>query len=548
VKHHGKYILTVICGISLFLYAAIKTSGPATNTYDGAHQWLTASTVKYVNNWLHDGAVKDHFLLYEDAVSIEFEQYNRSIYTSYPPGAVLPVYLAARIAGRREITPLFVKQFVRAEYILSSIVLGCFFYLLLVLLRFASTSEKIVLPILFSAAWIFLPFNYYYLQHVYFTDQAVIVLSILFFTNELLLLSIKDKNRKRIFYVLSFSIVLAGVLTDYYFVTIVLTAIVIRFFLRSNNVDDKRAGFLTTLTASLDLLLPVLLGYTLFVIQLSSVPEGFQMLKNKFLERTAMSADTASLRFTVWQGLSYLAGHFADAFGKSVFVIIPAEILLTVYLFKKNIQQKEIRLLIAVLSLIFFAAVLHTILLMNHSVIHEFSMLKYSLVFLQLLFTLYCIIRIIRPVLFRQLPSHITVIVFLVAISAWFFKLTWRSAKEFTSSHTSADLVQYREIDQYIFTNSTCYDVLFSPDIVIDPNPPYDISIARKRVYRISQPEELITRPLPATAVINLIIAEKTARGEKWRWTDTLPKKRISAGYTIIRVNRHTLELLLHTM
>jgi hypothetical protein len=64
----------------------------------GAHIWLSASTVKFVNNWLKEGPIKLKFIMYEYPDSIEFNSLaERSAYISYPPGAIIPPYILAKL-------------------------------------------------------------------------------------------------------------------------------------------------------------------------------------------------------------------------------------------------------------------------------------------------------------------------------------------------------------------------------------------------------------------------------------------------------------------
>jgi len=90
--------ISIIIGI-LFLFLLFIQNQKIVNLdhYDGDNQWLTASTIKFVNNWLQDGIINDKFIMYEDFKSIEFENDSREIYNSYPPGCIIPVFIFAKI-------------------------------------------------------------------------------------------------------------------------------------------------------------------------------------------------------------------------------------------------------------------------------------------------------------------------------------------------------------------------------------------------------------------------------------------------------------------
>ena len=82
------------------------------------HIWLSASSLKFANNWYLDGINTDSFLLIENFKSIEFEAneikdnlVNRTIYSSYPSGSIIPLWVLAITIGR-ELKLLDIMYFV----------------------------------------------------------------------------------------------------------------------------------------------------------------------------------------------------------------------------------------------------------------------------------------------------------------------------------------------------------------------------------------------------------------------------------------------------
>jgi hypothetical protein len=82
-------MLISVCFGYFCFYNNVFTGHEAQDT----HIWLSASTVKFVNNWLQEWPLKLHFIMYEYPDSIEFNSLaERGAYISYPPGAMVPIY------------------------------------------------------------------------------------------------------------------------------------------------------------------------------------------------------------------------------------------------------------------------------------------------------------------------------------------------------------------------------------------------------------------------------------------------------------------------
>jgi hypothetical protein len=512
--------------------------------YDGEHQWLSASTVKYVNDWLAEGATADRFLLYEDARSVEFEQYNRRVYVSYPPGTVIPVYIAARLCGKQQVSVSFIKYFVLFEYGCMVLLLGVLFYVVLCWLGIGSVVEKTLVPVVLAVIWALLPFNYYYLRNVFFSDQAVLLVALLFFINEFLLITADGRKQARKHHWFSFLLVFAGVFTDYYFIPVVMISFLLRsviLFQESKGAAGMLARILAMGKRTADLFAGTVLALLLFLQQISAVPEGYKMLREKFFERTAVSADNAAVSFDLKAGLLFLAAHFREAFGSVFTCLLPLFVILTMWLFARYRRDKKRRTLLYIFLLVSCSAILHTALLMNHSVIHKFSMLKYGFVFTQLVFTSYCWIQL-QPRLLTGVPLVLKKGLLVIAF-VYMVKISYLQAKPFYLSNTGQNSLQYPVLDAYLQKNASYNQVVFSPDIQVDPNPPFDISITRKRVYKVDSLQEVITRPLPDKAAILLLISDSTASQPGWALLKQFPARQIpGSGFSLVNTTQQELK------
>ena len=222
--------ISIITGVLLLFLLFIQNQKMVNlYHYDGDNQWLTASTIKFVNNWLKDGIINDKFIMYEDFKSIEFENDSREIYNSYPPGCIIPVFIFAKIIGLKEISIQNMKTFIFYEYILCTILIGIFFYFFYYLINFRFRYLIVLIPIFLALIWAYLPFNYYYFRNVYFSDIAIIPISILFLTIELFKHNKSNSRFNEILNLISFLLILIGVLTDYYIISLTFSCFFSRF-------------------------------------------------------------------------------------------------------------------------------------------------------------------------------------------------------------------------------------------------------------------------------------------------------------------------------
>ena len=508
-KDHIRNLLAIRVCIIIFVIIPVKYTIPINlQNADNYHEELTAFSLNVVNNWLIDGIVSDQFIMYPDYASVEFENNsNRNMYLSYPPGALIPLYLTAKVSGKSEISIGLIKHFVQFEYFLSVFVLGLLFYTCLNTIEVTSGFLKIFLPVLFSSLWAYLPYNVYYMNNVYFADQAVIFLSILFFLLEMALYAKKLTKHEVLLQISSGMVMFAGILTDYYFFCIAFVAVFFRI-LHNFSKHTKKSFIFKLFHNNGPLMVSIFTASSLFLIQLLSVPNGFKLLELTFSVRSGSGDE--------WGGLDILMRHFGNGF---TVLFIPLLIGVVVFCLifpwiRKNDNEKKI-FLIRGLSLIVFSAVLHTILLREHSIVHEFSMLKYNLVFVFIIFTLTCWLyinyfnfsndrkRILWKVLFHFSIGLVIILILILQI----YNRNFYSIRMNTVDHFMASFIK---------TNTNYYDVVYSPDYEINWNPPQDLAISQKRVYKVLSLQEIPYNNLPDKAVINILLTGDSLKRKGW--------------------------------
>jgi hypothetical protein len=497
--------------ISLFAFSIIPLNLiPADmKNADNYNEWVTASSLRIVNSWLTDGIIKDNFVMYEDFASVEFENNNnRSAYVSYPPGSLIPLFLSARIIGKEEISVAFIKTFAQYQYYFSVLFLALFFYACLITLELKSRPLIILLPIALSTLWSFLPFNVYYMKNVFFSDQAVIPLSIIFFSVEVLLYNRRLAQYKKPLQAFSAIIIFVGLLSDYYFFPIVAVVCLSRIINAFQNRPDKSFLY-KVLSDTWMIILSVVCAASLFFIQLLSVPNGLKLLAVTFNIRTGSGVEHG--------GIQLLAIHHFNV-GFSVFslpILIGVTIFCVIFPFIRNKFSEKMQMVIRWLSIIALSSVLHTAILREHSIVHEFSMLKYNLVFTFMIFTIiYWLYARYVTSSFKIIKKYSVLMIIIISCLSIYglIDLIHYNKKFYNKRMDRAD----HSMAEFTRRNTSYYDVVYSPDYEIACNPPQDLAISRKRIYRIARLDEISVQDLPDHAIINILISEETLENKDW--------------------------------
>jgi len=508
-SNHIINISGILVCIIIFTIIPLKILFPVDfQNADNYQEDLTAFSQNMVNSWLTDGIANDQFNTYCDFASVEFENNNdRCIYLSYPPGSFVPLYLIAKATGQKEVSIGFIKYFVQFEFYISMLLLGILFYLCLQYINVASRFLIIFLPVLFSSLWAFLPYNVYYMNNVYFTDQAVILLSIAFFLIEIALYTKRLKHAEFFLQMLSRVILFAGILTDYYFYCIAFVAVGLRIM---NNFRERpeQSLIFKILSNTWPLIVSAIIASVLFLIQLLFAPNGMKLLMVTFFMRAGSG--------TEWGGIRELAHHFGNGF---TVLFIPVLIFVTVFCLvfplirKKFSEQKQI--FINGLSLIVLSSVLHTVILREHSIIHPFSMLKYNLVFVFIIFVFFCWLYVhYQSAVLNITKNYLKASLALTVCSIMAFIPGVQSYNQnfYRARMSAADY----SIARFIRAHTNYYDVVYSPDYKIPWDPPQYLAISRKRVYKVLSPHEIPVDRLPEHAVINVLISSETLKNPVW--------------------------------
>jgi len=463
----------------------------------GTHIWLSASTVKFVNNWLKEGSLKLRFIMYEYPDSIEFNSTaERGAYISYPPGAIIPPYILAKLLHKSEIQVGFIKQFLKMKFLLDTLLVCLIIYSIFrVTLRLVRRNMVIISSVILALSWMCLPINLYYLRNIYFSDQCIITV-VLFF----ILLEIYDEYfskktlLKYIYLGLKFIVSLYGVLTDWYFLFVLFVSWLVKIVPLIKSKDN----FKKIVFASLVYVLPVLLGIGLFSVQIIRVPSYSSIILSKMINRTYKGGD--------WHGGNKLLGiknNFIDNY--SIFGLLL--FFLPVCIFVKSIISKSFfgkyKKLFGISVIIYLPPVLQVLVLQQHSAVHEFSMLKFALPMLLtvVILTIYILelIRIPNATIVIQIENDkdlrnikVPLLYLIIIVSSILFSGMLNINQYYYSLRLDVPVSYERE--NLIRSNYSFSDVYFSFTESVDANPPQYLAVSKKLVYKIDSVSEIFER------------------------------------------------------
>lgn len=510
------------------------------NNLGGEHSWLSGSTIKFVNQWLEEGAFTHRFTCYESFDSIEFHSLEeRTPYVSYPTGNIFIIYLFVKAFGYNRINISFLKHYQMVWYLLTAMLFGTFMYIWIKKFLKGTPIVQFAVALLSSVIWILLPPNVYYLANIYYNDQAIIFWSVALLLLEYISESTCSSHAKRAYNILKCVVIYIGVLIDYYFwilIFIVFLSKIIQLFLQKTSLSK-------IVKESLLYVLPVFCGVVTFVYQLTYTKDWFSLLIDRFLSRTG------SMENVYLQILQNIRNAYFSGSDKRMILYLSVFLLCILFNCIYAIKKKIIRNLFSdityrIVFIGFLAPFVQILFLKNHSAIHDFSTLKLGWV---MVISGIIIVKTIQIVLCSVIKSSKPIYVIVTYLFGFVF-IVWTAgipvmSKGYGYSKEKAcDYVLEEEIYKFADYN----DVFFSLSMEIPINPPQHLAVSEKQVYQISSLSEMLTYfpDLDSQADLYLVIMnhDVTLGEEIWVTLDemllTEPNIYQDDTYTIIPLDR----------
>ena len=480
---------------AIFAFSMIERPASFGDLKGRGHEWLTGSTVKFTRNWFREGARPLRFAMLENPRSIEFPDLrSREPYVSYPVGCLLPVY-GVSLLMRREPSPAMVMGVNLAGHFLGA--LGIFAIVALGLKELGvALVARVVLGLLAFLFYVFLPGPMYWLQNVYFSDQAILPIVVAAW-----LLEILDQRSSGPGWGIAQSLVVGwGVFTDWLMVPVAAALLLSKMSTRWRGLSPPaRIG------RSLLFLLPALAAVALFAIQVGGL-DGFGSLRGKLLNRTGLAAGTtfhfSQLYERFWK--VYLPTNFGGAIAPWL-LAISLVVVAVLYLEGRRrggpVDTGSSSLSRLSLLMIVPPAV-HCLVFWQHSVDHSFTPLRFLPAFacVPLVFVPFLVLRRLG---LDARDRRVSLAVMVIATNALVF---------LAGGHRMSGVAREREpanprLGTSVGQLARYDEVLFSPDFEIPANPPELLAYSMKRVYPLVAPESLSARiaSLPSAAQVRLV-------------------------------------------
>ncbi len=483
--------------------------------------WLTASTIKFVRNWLKENPFNIYFLHLHNPASIEFTTLSeRDPYLSYPVGTTVPIYLISLLNSK-----VVSLRLVNAVNLINQYIIALTLSLTIFLLLLKTRIQKVysfLMAVSSGFYYIFLPGNLNFHLNYYWADMAVMLPFVLYVCIEMIGKYIETSpNIAKLLKYGQFLLAFYGALCDYLFYLVGITIFLKRILLKEFGESKK-----TIINNVIVFSIPFIVALSTLLIQILYA-NGINKIIKIFLFRTGISEAGAKYTQSFFQ--SFWVEKFSSYYGLfgSIIFFSSIGILIFILLFsilkkhKLNKNITNIQMLIEFSSMVLLPCLLQVYLLKNHSAIHNFSILKFSLyqsiVPFVLIPTISCLVMYDGKLSQRYFSNIFSLTLILSSI----YTLTVvPSFKDLFPSHTAG---YSREL--FIRDNTSYDDIVFSSNYEIPASPPEKISFSDKRVYKVNTINKIVEMvdDLKGDYTINVFIDSRWTLEENENYQNILP-------------------------
>ncbi len=460
------------------------------------HESKTASTLVFVNNWWQEGAGNLRFALFKAPRSVEFSRLDqRSLYPTYPPGAMLPVYLLFRTIDGLGLVDNFAEA--RSKQLLALIAYNYFLHFLLATLLCFSiflVLRQLGFDLFNAAVLACIPAVIQlhnaasiYWHHVLYTfDSAVLLPYLAFVVFEQLRLSETSRAVNTTVRVLQPLLLFYGVLTDWLFLFVAVTVFVLRL-IHKDIAQPRSAGTtLRFITGSCAFFAPALLAVGMWVWQVSSFSA-----QNLFVVLTGSDGHTPHHGLGHYHYLlRSLYTWLQEGYGltgvlllyATFYTVLRARSLTTA-------RVKFDRIVVTTYVALFVPCLLHTLFFPHHAWDHPFSVLKFSLALSASFIVLPLLVLQLRGKPHRFVVAKLAGKFDIYAVTALSLAgMTLYVYLQIFDRHLVTHFFRppdfaYVVLGDYVRNNTSYDDVLFSNSAPMPVHPPQALSMSGKVVH-----------------------------------------------------------------
>ena len=506
--------LSLLFGVVLFLFShSVEIRKPWFGTLTPSrHQDTSASLLIFAKNWYRDGPLALRFGLVWNPNSVEFKDLlARQPYPTFPPGAIVPIYLLA-LALDEEPSSELLMSYNLANHFLIAFALALTVYLFVRQLQFSSwTAFAFALspPIL----ELLLPGPLYWHQNVYYFGGAAILPMALCILIEV----VRDGgNKSRELEVLQVLFFCWGAITDWLFFVFLAVLFAKRFFEK-----QKRQALWIVPFGTLGL----------FFLQIFTFG-GISQLQDKFLMRTGIGNEaqehTGKFFEIFWK--QYIVGSFGSI-GLLLLLFCTATVLSLLLLSK----EKNTRRVLTLSALFLLPALIKVCLLRQHSVNHQFTVLPFSLPIATIPFSLLPLVLLLNFPKRKWLPSFLAMLCF-IGSTAYVRSELSGYARLFPAVDPHP-----RQFGEFIGIHTDINDIVFSDSLESTRtwSKRIPMSYSMKPVYKVGSLEEIatFTSELPSNYRLNFVTDREV--GSDFHPLLSHAKRKMSSGkFTLWRIEK----------
>ena len=443
------YSVNTVFLLLLFAWVAILVAfWPIIDIYkETDHLWISCHTIQIVTHWIDGNPFSTHFAMLHLPASIETPTLeSQRIYPSYPPGFALPVWGLSLLFSTRP--DIFIVRLWNL-FLQLNLSLGIAYFAWNSSKNFGKRNAFVASML---AGLFYLLSNTSLLFHysAYFSDQFVL-LPIIF------ILCYEITEKKTLFFrIIAPFFVFLGGLSDPFIYFVGGLVFVYRFI-----CGIKEHKLLQRILSSTYITVPLFIAFCLYIYQVVSLDQ-VNVVLDKLSYRT--SDHSNSLKFSF---MTVLLHYKID---KSI-ILVPVFVVLTLI---KVFFHKNIFKLIKnndILSIFAISIIFHTLLFLNHSAVHNFSIMKYQ-VFFSIIMGI-CLACLLYENKTKYIPGIAILTTGIIAF------LAASSIIKIYNTHELHNI----ELAKIIKMNHSYEDIFISAEFEISYLPPQLSSISDKPIY-----------------------------------------------------------------
>ena len=476
------------------------------------YEWHTASTLVFVNNWLHEGAWNLRFALLDAPRTIDRQDIDdRMFYPAYPPGSILPIYVLFRMVQASGLVDDFVHKrgkqllmIIAYNYLLHLLVamLLCFtVFLLLRHLNFDRFNAGVLACI--PAIIQFHNAHSLYWHHILYTfDQAVLLPYLAFVFLELLRMMQTSRAVKITVHTLQPLLMFYGVLTDWLFLFVALTVYGWRLLQGDIAWPRSLAAAGRFICSSLWFFTPVVAALGLWIWQVAHFSDY------SLFEALAKGGDYQVPDYNLAGMLQFRTGigHHVESYshylvrafytwlqdGYGITGVLMLYVTFYVVWRGRNMTTTEVKfhpMVYTTYVLLFVPCLLYNLFFLNHAWNHVFSALKFSFALSVSFIILPLMILQIRGKDMRLVVAKMANRFDIYAVTAlalagmvFYVYLQIYDRRPLTNFFAPPDF-KFLVLGEYVRDNTNYEDVVFSSRMTMNIKPPQAMSMSGKPVY-----------------------------------------------------------------